>query len=134
MKKLLLFIIAAAVAIYFSLGIIAKTVIESQVYEQTGVPLKVGFVSIEPFSGTATISDLSIANPNDFKQFDSAFSLGGIYASVDIGSLFNNPLHVKELRIDKPEVFVEMYAGQNNLMVLLEIKICISRIFANPNP
>lgn len=118
MKKLVLFIIVACVAIYFSLGIIAKSVIESQVKAQTGVPLQVGFVSIKPFSGTAVISGIAIPNPKGFEHYNHAFSLDGIYAEVDLGSLLNNPLHVKELRIEKPEIFVEMVAGQNNLVAL----------------
>ncbi len=120
MKKFLLVIIIACVAIYFSLGVIVKTVIESQVVKATGVPLSVGFVSIQPFSGTATITNITIKNPKDFLKFDHAFSLGEIYANVDLASVFTNPLHIRELRIEKPEVFVEMFAGQNNLLVLKE--------------
>lgn len=120
MKKLLFVLIIAAVSLYFSLGIIAKNVIESQVQRETGVPLQVGFVSIKPFSGTATISGIAIANPEKFTHYDEAFSLAEIDGEVYLDSLFNNPLHVKHLHIKNPEIFVEMVAGQNNLLALKE--------------
>jgi hypothetical protein len=118
MKKFLLFVIIAVVTVYFSLGFIVKTQIESQVYYHTGVPLKVQFVSIKPFSGTASISGITIDNPDNFRGFSSAFSVSNIYADIELASLIQQPIHIKQLRITQPEVFIEMFAGQLNLAVL----------------
>ncbi len=120
MKKFLIVFIISVTAIYFSLGIIAKNVIESQVERATGVKLSVGFVAIKPFSGTATISNIAIANPAQFEHYDNAFSLAGIHGEVYLASLLQNPLHIKLLQVTKPQVFIEMFAGQNNLAVLKE--------------
>lgn len=118
MKKLLLLLFAAAIVIYFAFNLIVKTQIESQVYKHTGVPLKVGFVSLSPLSGTVNISGIAIPNPHGFSQFKNATSLENIMVSADLGSIFSGTIHIRTIKITKPEVFVEMKAGQNNLTAL----------------
>ena len=109
MKRIVLILGLGVVAIaavvvytlYSSLDSLVKQAIETYGSEMTGTPVRVGSVSISLADGRGSVRGLRVANPEGFESGD-AFALGEITLALDIASLTQDPLVVKEVLIDGP--------------------------------
>lgn len=116
-----LIIIAAlgALILSFSLDRIVKSNIESTTSEMLDTSVQVNNVSISILDGTGTIDGITIHNPDGYSD-KPAVKLQQISMAVDLSSLLSDTVVVKEVRIQKPELYFEQKAGGNNLNALTE--------------
>lgn len=104
----------AGVVAYFKLGAIVKAAIETLGPSVTGTSVRVGSVSLSPFSGSGRIRGLFIGNPAGFKG-ESAFELRTVRAAVDLKSLRGERILIKEIVVEGPVITFEGGLGGSNL-------------------
>lgn len=107
---LLVIIAAGAYFLWSNLDGIIKTALEDYGSQATQTRVKVDSVKLSPTSGEGGIFGISVANPTGYST-QSAFMLGQVAVKVDISTVTNNPVVIKEIIIDGPRVAYEMGAG-----------------------
>lgn len=119
MKKFVVVIVVLsiilAVAVWFLLSnidSIAKNIIEEAGSEVIGTSVSVESVSIELTEGSATIRNLSVANPRGFSD-QPAFRFSEVTAVVGIASGI-----VERIYSSEPQIRVEFRKGKSNFEVL----------------
>jgi len=111
----LIVVIAAAVFFLWSnLGSVIKTAIEKYGPEITQAKVTVNSVDLSASSGEGALKGLTVGNPAGFKT-DSAFRLGAVSLKVDTGTITGDPIIIKEVVIQAPEVTYEWATGGSNL-------------------
>ncbi|MEN8185278.1 MAG: hypothetical protein ABFS46_22380 [Myxococcota bacterium] len=101
-----------------SLDSLVKQVIETTGSELTGTSVRVGSVEIDLRSGSGTIRNLRVANPEGFSNAD-AFSLSEITLEIDLASITKEPIVIRTIRIDAPDARLEVDAkGRSNFEVI----------------
>jgi hypothetical protein len=108
----LILLIAVAVGVY--LGPIVKFGIQEIGPQVTHVSINVGSVDLSLFTGSATIKDLKVGNPQGFKA-PEAFSVGTITVRMDPFSVVSPVIMVHSVVIKSPEITYENGKGGNNL-------------------
>lgn len=83
----------------------------------TGVPVKLQGVKLDPYSGLASLKGLELGNPPGFKTRRS-MELGEISLRIDVATLADPVVRIKELRVVKPYVTYERGDGTSNLDVI----------------
>ncbi len=116
-----LIIIAAlgALVLSFSLDGIVKSNIESTTSEMLDTSVDVNDVSLSILDGSGTIDGITIHNPEGFSD-KPAVKLQQISMTIDLFSLLSDTVLVKEIRIQKPELYFEQRKSGNNLNALNE--------------
>jgi hypothetical protein len=110
--------IGALVFLASSLDSIVKQVIERTGSELTGTSVRLDSAEIDLGSGRGTLRGLRVANPEGFSSAD-VFSLGEITLEIDLGTLTQDPVVIRTVRIDAPEARVEVDAkGKTNVDVI----------------
>jgi len=108
-------IVAGGVYYLFSnLDSLIKVAIETYGTEATQARVSVGKVTIGLKDGSGAIVDLKVANPKGFNT-PEALSLGEISLKLDIATLQQNPIVIKEIIITKPKVTYEYAQSGGNL-------------------
>ncbi len=83
-----------------------------------GVPVSVGDVKLSPFSGTLTISQVKVGNPQGYSDKD-AFAVDQIEVGLNLGSLMGDTIVVRKILIDSPAISYEVKDGKSNFDVML---------------
>jgi len=109
---LLLILAVAAFFLLSNIDSIAKGIIEDAGSEVVGTNVSVESVSIKLTEGSASIKNLSVANPPGFSD-QPAFRFSEISAVVDIGTGV-----VEKIYTSEPEIRVEVKDGRSNFEVL----------------
>lgn len=126
MKKIVMGVIAIIVLAVVAIGIfvyvksdsLVKQAIEKYGSEVAGVKVSVASVKLQLTEGKATISGLSVANPSGFNT-PTAFKLGEISVALDPGSVSKNPIVIKRILVNAPEVTYETGAnGKSNIQTI----------------
>lgn len=114
-----LIVVAAigALVLSFSIDGIIKSNIESTTSEMLETSVDVDDVAISILDGSGTIDGLTIHNPKGFSD-KPAVKLQQIKMKVDLYSLLSDTVVVKEIHIQKPELFFEQKGASNNLNTL----------------
>jgi hypothetical protein len=124
----LVLIVAVLGYLWSSINAIVEAAIEkygSQII-QTSVAVK--GVDIRLTEGSGAISGLTISNPKGFKE-PYAFSLGQISTAIDLETVTQNPVVIKEILIKSPKAVYEINkSGQGNIN---ELKTNITRSSAS---
>ncbi|MBN2332280.1 MAG: hypothetical protein JXO49_01145 [Deltaproteobacteria bacterium] len=107
-------IIVALFFVYRSLDTIIEKAIEKYGSEITQTTVSLDGVEISPTSGQGALLALNIGNPRGFAT-DSAFRLGKIKIHLDVGTITKDPIVIKEILVDKPEVTYELAASGSNI-------------------
>jgi len=108
-------IAVVAVVMYGHLDAIVKEEIERRGSALTQTDVRVGAVTVSLRDGTASLQNLSVANPPGFAA-PYAFELGGVSVRIALHSLLSDPLVIEEIRIDAPRVTCELTAsGKSNI-------------------
>ena len=107
-------VIGIAYTLYSSLDSIIEAAIEKYGSQYTGTEVLVDGVDLDLTSGKGAINGFSVANPAGFETA-RAIEVGRIAVAVDIGSVTGDPIVIKEIRIDKPNVTYEIGPGGNNI-------------------
>jgi len=79
--------------------------------------VSVGAVEISPQNGKGTLRDVVIGNPEGFET-ESAFELNEVTIALDIGTVTENPIVIKEIRVVAPKLTYELNENGNNLETL----------------
>ncbi|MCP5367110.1 MAG: hypothetical protein H6907_20015 [Hyphomicrobiales bacterium] len=121
MKKVLiiigvLIVIAGGVGYYFfsNLDSLIKQAVEKYGTEITKADVTLNKVELSLTSGEGALHGLTVGNPAGYKT-DSAFRLGTVSVKVDTATVTADPVVIKEIVVDGPEVTYELGgdAGSN---------------------
>ncbi len=113
------FFVLTLIIIFFFLGFVVKTGIETVGPTITKTPITVGSVRLSPLTGSGVIKNLVVGNPENFNT-DFLFRLGEVSFDVELSSLFSDTIVVKDITIRKPEIFYEQgLTSGSNLSILL---------------
>ena len=107
----------AAYFLYSNLGPILKAAIETYGSEATQSQVKVASVSLSGWSGSGTISGVTVDDPKGFTT-PHAFELSSISIGVDTSTLTHNPIVVNDVTITSPHVTYEQGPNGSNLQAL----------------
>ena len=127
MKKLLIRIVIG-VAIIAGVGIVAiglslngaiKKGVETFGPQVAKVPVTLEGVNLSLLSGSGGIKGLVIGNPEGYKT-PHAMSLGLASVSVSPGSILSDKIVVKSIRIEAPQITIEIGPGGINLQRIQE--------------
>lgn len=109
-------VVIAVVAFYLysSLDTLIQAAVEKYGSEITQAQVTLDKVELDPVSGKGALRGLTVGNPEGFET-PSAFELGAISITIDIGTITSDAIVVKEIVIDKPGVTYELSGGGNNI-------------------
>ncbi len=116
---LVVLLIVAVVVVMLSLNGIVKSAVQSAGSSATGVDTTLGGVNVGVFSGSASLNDFKLGNPEGF-QAESAFELGSADVQLKTGSLFSDTVVVPKVHIDGAHVTVAFENGKLNLTELMK--------------
>ena len=126
MKKVLIvlgvLLVLGAIAVMLvvgNLGGIIKGVVEKVGSDATQAPVTLETVDISLSSGTGRLENLVVGNPASFES-DYAMSLGVISVDIDTSTLGSNPIVIKEIVIEAPQVIYEVALGSTNIGTIQE--------------
>lgn len=109
-----LLVLVGLVALYFCLGSIIKTGVETLGPKITKCAVTVADIKIAPLAGRVEISGMVVGNPEGFKT-ESAFRLNQIRVILDPKSVLTNRIHIHEILIDAPEITYEVGLSGSNI-------------------
>jgi uncharacterized protein involved in outer membrane biogenesis len=111
----LVVVVAAAVIFLFaSLDSLIETAIEDIGSEATQARVELDEAEISPTSGAGALRGLTVGNPKGFKT-PSAFKLGEISVKLDIGTVTEDVIVIKEIVITNPQVTYEIGPDGTNI-------------------
>lgn len=122
MKKILvriligasILMVAAVFFFFFFLNSIVKKGVETAGPQVTKVEVRLGGADISPFSGSGTLKDFFLGNPEGFKSA-SAFKVGMVKVKIDPKSVFSDTIVIEEVVVDGAEITLEAGPGGINL-------------------
>jgi hypothetical protein len=126
-KKLLLGLVLLAIiavaAIYFlgssALNKGVKSGVETFGPRVTQTSVTLEDVNISVFSGSGTLKQLKVGNPEGYKS-ENIFALGQIDLKVDTGTIFSDKIVIDHIIIKQPEISYEKKLTTSNVKKLLE--------------
>jgi len=113
-------IVVIAIVLFFvvsSLDSIIKAAVEKYGSEVTQVEVRLDKAKVSITSGEGSLRGLTVGNPKGFKTA-RAFSLGEISIVLDVGTVTQNPVVIKEIVISAPEVTYELGSGGSNIDII----------------
>ena len=110
--------VVAVLVIGSNLGSIVKKGVETVGPKITGTSITLGGVELSPSSGSGTIKDLVLGNPEGYKSA-YAIRLGEATLEVDPKSVLSDKIHIKRVAVTNPEITIEGGLGENNLKKIL---------------
>jgi len=123
---ILVVVIAGAVFYVFSnLDAIVKAAIEEFGSNAVKTSVQVEDVEIRLTEGAATISGLTVANPDGF-SLPQAFSLGEILVDINLEKTHKELIAIDAVHIVAPQVFYEINAGRNGSLNILKDNLGMS--------
>lgn len=124
MKKLviiltlfILLIVGSVVYVAGQAGGLIRQAVVTHGPELTGSALSLNKVTVSLVGGTASLEGLVINNPKGFKS-DHAFRVNQVNISLQMMSLFEEVIRVKEIRIDGADLIYELGTRGNNIAKL----------------
>jgi len=103
--------------LYSSLDSIIEAAIEKYGSEITQTEVSLDGVAIDPANGRGALKGLQVGNPAGFETGYAA-KLGEISMAIDIGTLTEDVIVIKEIRITKPAVTYEISSKGSNIDAL----------------
>lgn len=99
-------------------GFIRRTIV-SESEQQLELSAQLADADFSIFGGRLHLSDYAIGSPQGF-QAPAMFSVGGLDVAVSYSELRQDPVRIREIIIDAPELVIEYGGGQFNYQVLIE--------------
>ena len=112
-------LIVVALAVGFYLGPIAKIGMEQIGPKVMQVSIKADSLNISLLSGSATINNLVVGNPQGYSTAQS-ISVGTVAASLDPSSVLSNKILIRSVKVESPEITFEGSLTGNNLSKILD--------------
>lgn len=103
--------------LFSSLDNIVASAIRSYGPEITKVNVKLDSVKIRPTEGLAALYRLELGNPTGFTT-PRALSVGRISMVLDVATITQDVVRIKEITIEQPEITYEHASGGSNLDVI----------------
>lgn len=113
-----LLVLIAAVFGFIFLGSIVKAGVEQVGPMVTKVPVKLGAASVSIVSGSGTLKNFELGNPEGFKS-GYAIKVGSIGVAISPGSILSDKVVVRSVKVEAPEITYEQALGGNNLSKIL---------------
>ncbi|MDH5748180.1 MAG: AsmA family protein [Rhodospirillales bacterium] len=110
-------VIAGGIFLYSSLDSLIQQAVEKYGSEVTQAKVKLNKVELDIVSGQGALRGLTIGNPQGFKT-PSAFQLDAVSISLNTATVTSDPVIIKEIVIDKPDVTYEVGPQGNNFDAL----------------
>ncbi len=110
--------VVAVLVIGSNIGSIVKKGVETVGPKITGTSITLGGVELSPSSGSGTIKDFVLGNPEGYKSA-YAIRLGEATLEVDPKSVLSDKIHIKRVAVTNPEITIEGGLGDNNLKKIL---------------
>ncbi len=117
LTALVLLVVLILFFVVSSLDSIIKAAVEKYGSEVTQVEVRLDKAKVSITSGEGSLRGLTVGNPKGFKT-NRAFSLGEISIVLDVGTVTQNPIVIKEIVISAPEVTYELSSGGSNIDVI----------------
>lgn len=115
---LLALLIVVFVAGRFFLGSIVKEGVNRIGPRVTGAPVTLDNAQVAPFSGSGTLTGLTISNPPGWSD-RPAFQLGEVKVDVEPASLFGDHIVVNDVTIEDPTINYETRLVTDNIRDLI---------------
>jgi hypothetical protein len=115
---LVVLLVVAVVVVGLSLDGIVKRGVETFGPKFTKVDVKLEKVALSICSGSGSISGLVVGNPEGFKT-QQAISVGTASLSLSPGSLLSSKIVIKSVKVEAPEITLEIGNGGSNLKKIL---------------
>jgi len=106
--------VAVLIFVWSSLNDIVKAAVEQVGTEVTGTEVRLEEVDISPESGKGSLRGFQVINPSGFSR-DDAFAFDEVSVTVDVSTIFSDPVVVKEVVIDGPRITYELADKGANL-------------------
>lgn len=116
---LAVFAAAAGAVLWLYIDRVAGSALTRGIGRAGDVACEVRGVGVSILDGTIEIDGLAVRNPAGYPAADM-FHVGGAHATLKAGTLWNQPIHVKHLRLLHPVIRVEAGVGGSNIKVFLE--------------
>lgn len=114
---IIVLVIAGLIIVQAVLGDIVELAVESQVPSITKTSLEIGSIGVSPLSGSVTIKELALGNPEGYAQPESMrFDL--IHVDAGVTSLLSDIVVVDEIRIEGAHIGLEQGLTGNNLLAI----------------
>jgi uncharacterized protein involved in outer membrane biogenesis len=113
----ILVVAIAGVAVYVlmsSIDSVVKAAVEQIGSEATGTQVSLDQVEISPTSGFGALRGFRMTNPKGFAEGD-AFKFDEISVTLDVTTVFSDPVVIKEIVIEKPEITYAIGDGTSNV-------------------
>lgn len=107
-------VIGIAVFLLSNLDSLVKEAVEKVGTEATQAKVTLSSVDISLKSGSGALNGMKVGNPKGFNT-PFAFELGSISVQLDIGSIGQDPIVIKEIVISKPQVTYELGSNGSNI-------------------
>lgn len=114
---LLVLFIGAVFFLFSSLDTLIVKAIETGGSEIIQTKVSVTDVELSPVSGKVALRGLKIGNPQNFES-ENAFELGEISLKVDLATLTESTIVIKEIIIADPEVTYETNGKESNFDII----------------
>lgn len=112
-------IISLLIILSISLGVIVKGAVNHILPKVTGTPTSMDSCYINLLSGSVSISNFVIGNPEGYKT-PHAFKLGEVYVDLDVASLMSDKIVIQDITVDNMEVSFETKITETNIGVIKE--------------
>ncbi|TVP80274.1 MAG: hypothetical protein EA353_04255 [Puniceicoccaceae bacterium] len=120
---LILLCVIALVAVYlFGSSLLnrgIKSGVETFGPRVTQTPVTLGEANLSIFSGSGSLTDLLVGNPEGFKS-QNIFALGQIDLKVDTSTVFSDRIVIDHILIQRPEISYEQSMRGSNVNQLME--------------
>ncbi len=113
----LLILIVAVILLLANLGSVIKTIVEKVGSEAMRAKVTLQEVDVSLTSGKGALRGLTVGNPAGFKT-DSAIKLSEIGVDLDVGTVKNDVVLIREIVIKAPRVTYEFASGGSNIETL----------------
>jgi hypothetical protein len=127
---LLLGVIASGFYLSRNLPVIVKKAVETYAPKTTGTAVKLNRVRFNFMTGSVTLKNFVVKNPKGYKS-DHAFQFDGLVFRLDLSTVFNKIIVIREFSIDGASIIAEQ-RGLNARTNLQEIADYAQR--AKPAP
>lgn len=114
-----LLLVIAAVAALLMLNRVVKAGVETAGPMVTKTPVTLGAANISIFSGSGSLHNFVVGNPEGFKTSE-AIKVGSVAVSLVPKSVLSDKVWVKSVRVEGPEITYETALRGSNLSKLLE--------------
>ncbi|MEX0619418.1 MAG: hypothetical protein WDZ76_02230 [Pseudohongiellaceae bacterium] len=117
LSMVLLLVLAGAIGYFYFESALARG-IEIAGSRALGTETRVSSVNISPMSGSGSIGQLSIANPEGFNE-TYAFLLDSLSVEMDVGSAFSDVVEIDSIVITQPDITYETRITTDNIRALI---------------